>query len=407
MPGYGHRYWAERTAANRRRTYPKYRGEETVDAVVIGGGLTGAASAYALAKAGARVVLLESDRLANGGTSAGLGVIVPQPDTMFRPADQLAGRRPSRAAFTLADRSAEEFAAALEAVDAHCDLAPASFFVDARTPADAAALKREQASRRDAGLPAPLLNAAAARAALSTESAGALRLTHGYRYDPVRAALALANAAVASGASIFERSAVRRTRFTRKYADVHTAGGRLRTTLVVVATGEPGTLFSQLRRHTRKATGYVVVTHPMNASMRRETGDHATVVTEIGEPAHWLRWIGDDRAIFGGALAKPVGTRLAPKMLVQRTAQLMYELSVRHPVISGLPGEYSWDVPVVTTPDGLPWIGTHRNYPFHFFAIALGWHGDALAWRAAKAAVRTFKGEQDKDEATLGFERYL
>ena len=407
MPGYGHRYWAERTAANRRRTYPKYRGDSTADAVVIGGGLTGAAAAYALAKAGARVVLLESDRLASGGTSAGLGIIVPQPDTMFRPADQLAGRRPARAAFSLADRSAEEFAAALESLGAHCDLEPASFFVDARTPEDAAMLKREQASRRDAGLAAPLLNRSAASAALSTESTGALRLTHGYRYDPVRASLALANAAVESGAAIFERSTVRRTRFTRKYADVHTAGGRVRTTLVVVATGEPGTLFSQLRRHTRKSTGYVVVTHPMHAAMRRETGDHATVVTETGERAHWLRWIGDDRAIFAGALAKPVAARLAPKMLVQRTAQLMYELSVRHPVISGLPGEYSWDVPIVTTPDGLPWIGTHRNYPFHFFAIALGWHGDALAWRAAKAAVRAFKGEQDKDEATLGFERYL
>jgi glycine/D-amino acid oxidase-like deaminating enzyme len=111
--------------------------------------------------------------------------------------------------------------------------------------------------------------------------------------------------------------------------------------------------------------------------------------------------------MFAGALAKPTGTRLASKALVQRTGQLMYELSIRYPAISGLRAEWSWDVPVVTTPDGLPWIGTHRNYPFHFFAMALGWHGDALAWRAARAAVRAFKGEANREEAILGFERYL
>jgi glycine/D-amino acid oxidase-like deaminating enzyme len=407
MPGYGSRYWAERTAPNRRRIYPKYRGATTADAVVIGGGLTGCATAFALARAGADVVLLEADRLAAAGTAGGLGVIVPQPDAFFRSADSLAGRKPSRIAWELADRSAEEFAAALTGIKANCDLAPAPFFIDATSPDALARLKKEQLARRDAGIGAPLASAQAARAELGSESYGALRLTHAYRYDPVRAALALSTAAAADGARIFEQSLVRRTRFTRKFADVHTTSGKIRTKLVVVATAEPGTLFGQLRRHTRRSTGYVVVTHPISAAMRRETGKRTSVVTEIGDQPHWLRWLAEDRAIFGGALTKPVGTRLEAKALVQHTAQLMYELSVRYPTISGLPGEWSWDIPVVTTPDGLPWIGTHRNYPFHFFAMALGWHGDALAWRAAKAAVRMFKGETDKDETLLGFERYL
>ena len=102
--------------------------------------------------------------------------------------------------------------------------------------------------------------------------------------------------------------------------------------------------------------------------------------------------------MFGGASGAPVGARLEGRTLVQRTGQLMYELSVRYPIISGLPARWSWRVPLTSTADGLPWIGPHRNYPFHFFAMAFGWHGDALAWFAAKAALRHFTDAGRKDD---------
>jgi glycine/D-amino acid oxidase-like deaminating enzyme len=80
---------------------------------------------------------------------------------------------------------------------------------------------------------------------------------------------------------------------------------------------------------------------------------------------------------------------------------------LRYPEISGLPARWGWELPVVTTPDGLPWIGAHRNYPFHFFAMAFGWHGDALAWLAAKAALRQVRGEVRQTDDAFGFVRHL
>jgi glycine/D-amino acid oxidase-like deaminating enzyme len=84
---------------------------------------------------------------------------------------------------------------------------------------------------------------------------------------------------------------------------------------------------------------------------------------------------------------------------------LMYELSLRYPAISGLPAKWGWRVPVVSTADGLPWIGAHRNYPFHFFAIAFGAHGDGLAWHAAKAGLRQFTDEGTTEDGVFGFLR--
>jgi glycine/D-amino acid oxidase-like deaminating enzyme len=223
----------------------------------------------------------------------------------------------------------------------------------------------------------------------------------------VRAALGLATAATNRGARIFEQSAVRRTTFTRKHADVVLEGGTIRTRGVVVATNAPGVLFRQLRRHVRELEGHVVVTEPLTAAMRRETGRRDSVLTEAGEAPHWLRWLPDDRAMFGGAVGRPAGRRQAERARVQRSAQLMYELSLLYPVISGLPARRGWAVPVVTGIDGMPWIGPHRNYPFHFFSLGFGWHGDGLAWFAARAALRHFTGESRREDAALGFERIL
>jgi glycine/D-amino acid oxidase-like deaminating enzyme len=351
------------------------------------------------------VTLLEADRLASAGTAAGLGAIVPQPDAWFRAVEAAAGLRVARGAWTAARRSALDLRAALARAGIRSDLAPAPVVVNARDAQAAQALRREQAARRAAGLVAPWLTSAAAAAEIGTESSGALRLADGFVIDPVRAALGLAAAAEKKGARVFERSPVRRTRFTRRHADVLLAKGSIRTRLVYVATAGPGSLFASLRRHVREEDAYAVVTEPLPAAMRRAVGCRRTILTETGETAPWLRWLADDRALFLGGRGAPVPSRQRDRVLVARTADLMYQLSVRYPAISGLPAGWGWRVPVVSTADGLPWMGAHRNYPFHYFAMAFGVHGAGLAWQAARAAVRHLAGEDRRDDQAFGFLR--
>jgi glycine/D-amino acid oxidase-like deaminating enzyme len=402
-------YWSDRTSAHSRRSYPSLRkGQHTSDAVVIGGGLAGAAAAYALAHAGLQVMLVEQGRVAAGATAHGTGTIVPEPDTWFRWSAEMRGLRHPKAAWHETHRHAVEFATVLDKQRIHCDLELTSVLVNARTADALATIKKEHAARKAAGVATPWIGAPIAARELGTESEGAIRLHGAAVYDPVRAALGLIGAAEHHGAKVFERSRVMRTTFTRKYADVYLeTGARVRTTLIFVATGEPSSLFGQLRRHVKRFDGYVVVTEPMSGPMRREVGPRKTLSLERNDSTRRVRWLAEDRVLFAGAEQKTVATTLRDKALRQRAAELMYELSVRYPIVSGIRAEWAWDVPVVTTLDGLPWIGLHRNYPFHFFSIAHGWHGDALAWFAAKAAVRHVKGEARKEDDACGFLRAL
>jgi glycine/D-amino acid oxidase-like deaminating enzyme len=405
MPGYGARYWAERTPASKRPKYPSCRGELTADVVVIGGGLTGAIAACVLARGGLDVVVVEADRVASGGTATGPGVVVPQPAPSFAATSAALGLRNARTAWKETRSAALELASALKRLGIRGDAAPAPLVVNAPTRDVAAALRREQAARKAAGLATPWQTPAALAGLIGADTAGGFKLTETTALDPVRATLGFLRAAEAAGARIFEKSPVKRTRFTRTSATVVLADASIATAGIYVATARPGALFSQLRRHVREFDAYAVVTEPLTAPMKRESGRRTTVLTEAPETSHWLRWLKDDRAMFVGAPGPSVAPRLQDKVLVQRTGQLMYELSLRYPVISGLPARWSWTVPVTTTTDGLPWIGPHRNHPFHFFALALGLHGEAFAWFAAKAALRHFTDAARREDAAFAFTR--
>jgi glycine/D-amino acid oxidase-like deaminating enzyme len=405
MPGYGALYWAERTPASKRSRYPACRGELTADVVVVGGGLTGAIAACVLARGGLDVVVVEADRVASAGTAAGLGAVIAQPSASFVATTEAMGLRAARTAWKETRTSALDLASAVKRWRLRCDLEPAPLVVNAPNRDVAAALRKEQASRKAGGIATAWQTPAAIGAAIGTDTGGALKLTESITIDPVRATIGFLRAAEQAGARIFEKSTVKRTKFTRTSATVVLADAVIETRGVYVATGRPGALFPQLRRHVREFETYAVVTEPLTGPMKRQTGQRGVILTEAPDTAHWLRWLKDDRAFFVGAPGPVVSPRLRDKVLVQRTGQLMYELSLRYPVISGLPAKWSWTLPVATTVDGLPWIGPHRNHPFHFFALALGLHGEAFAWFAAKSALRHFTDKARREDDVFAFTR--
>lgn len=410
MPSYGHPYWTRRASTPARSTRAAakpLKGDHTADVVIIGGGLTGCATAYLLGHAGLKVVVLEADTLAAGATSRAMGTILPTPDVSLAVATKSAGARAAKVFFTEIRKSAKDLPAVLKKLKINCELAPAELMVNAPFTNDAALLKKEIAARKAARLDGTWVAQPAAQAALVTETQGAMRLKDCATIDPVKAARGFADAAKKKGVRFIEHARVKKTTFTRKTVTVVLDGATITSTGVVVATGEPGKVFHQLERHVRKTRGYMVVTEPLTAAMRSAVGPRATLYSESTESPRWLRWLPDNRAMFTGLAGPEVAPPLRDKAVVQRTNQLMYELSLRYPDVSGLPPAYGWDLPVVTTADGLPWIGPHRNYPFHFFAMAFGWHGEAFAWVAAQAAARHFTGASTKDDALLGFARAL
>ncbi|MDQ3068793.1 MAG: FAD-binding oxidoreductase [Acidobacteriota bacterium] len=405
----GRRYWDDRSPIARRASWPAWKSAKdpagnACDVVIVGGGLTGAACAYAFAAAGHDVVLLEGDRVAGGGTAASAGVLLPALDESFASLDAAHGRRASRGMWQQARRGVLEFAAVLRKLGIRCDLESTTLITVSR---DVKSLAKEYAARRDAGLGVTKIPAPALARETALEGS-AIRTPGTLVFDPVRAALGLASHAAKKGARIHERSLVTRIRHLPRGGgvEVKTAAGVIAARAVIVATGAPGAIVPQLRRHFVTRDTYLVVTEAMPAAMRKAVGSRASVVMDAAAPPHSLRWLKEDRVLIAGADQAPAAPRLAGRTLVQRTGQLLYELSLMYPDVSGIQPAYAWSAPLVTTSDGAPYIGPHRNLPAHLFALGLGRHGDGLSWLAARSLLRYYEAAPLKEDAVFGFTRH-
>jgi glycine/D-amino acid oxidase-like deaminating enzyme len=400
-------YFFDTFPRSRRPEYPRQRGEVKTTVVIVGGGLTGCACAATFATAGVRTVLLEGGRIGAGATAASAGLLRQDFDASFQAAVSRHGLRAGRHLWQAIRRASLDFASAMRRFGIRADLAPQDLLVFTRDGAEAARrLSREYRARRDAGLDVSWLNARALVREAAIPGDGALR-TKGDAFDPYRACIGLAAAAAARGAAIHERTTVHRVRAGRKSVEVRTEGGTITAESVIIATGGPIDDLRALRRHFRPKQTYALVTEPLPAGVRRLVGRRDAALRDSASPPHVLRWMRDDRLLFSGADQDPVPARALDRTLVQRANQLMYELSTLYPAISGLQPEWAWPLVHHGSPDGLPVIGPHRNFPRHLFAMGHGRHGAGVAWMAARLLLREFIGEPAKGDELFGFSRVL
>jgi glycine/D-amino acid oxidase-like deaminating enzyme len=234
---------------------------------------------------------------------------------------------------------------------------------------------------------------------------GGIRTRDAATIDPYRATIGLAAAAAGRGALIFERSAVKRTTFNRKTAEVTADGAAIRTRRVIVATGMPTAIFKSLARHFWFKSSFNALTAPIPMKTRRLLGARSAVVRDLASPPHIVRWVDDERLLVSGADAAVVAPRLRETTIVQRTGQLMYELSTMYPEISGIMPAYGWEASYALTAEGVPYIGPHRNFPHHLFVFGDASHSVTGAYLASRVLLRHHLGETEAADEAFSFNR--
>jgi glycine/D-amino acid oxidase-like deaminating enzyme len=400
---YGQSPWIAAYPASKRPSYPRLRGEHAADVVIVGAGLTGCATAVACVFAGMKPLVIEAERVGlNAGRTSGL--LLPDPGPSFRDIAKRHGLRAAKLVFGTWRRSALDAAAQLRRLSISCNLEPRESLV-VGSQDGGKDLLREYDAREAAGVAGSWLTRRQITALTPLDVPAAMRARDGFLLDPYRACLGLATVAARRGAVLFEQTRAKKVRVGRRHVEIVVDGGLVKAGTVIVATGSATPEFRPLRRHFKLREVYHTLSEPMPLSLRKQVGNRGVTVRDPEGAGRRVVWTPDGRLLVLGGDQDETPARRRSEVLVQRTGDLMYQALTMYPAIVGLQPEWGWEASYGETADGLPYIGPHRNYPRHLFA--LGGAGDSLtgAFLAARILVRALQGEQEKSDQVFGWTR--
>src|SRR5689334_22407230 len=213
------------------------KGLHSCDVVIVGGGITGVLVAVMFASAGISVCLLEEHTVGGGSTVASSALLLQEPDQGIRELARRYGRASAARIWRLSHDAVRDFIQLLDDLRIDCDRVERDAVYYARTADAAWRLRDEFIARGRAGFGGEWVGPRALRETIGITGFGAIRTKGSAQFDPWKACRGLLNAAVDSGARVFERTPVTRIERRRRRVRVHSHRGRVDARQVIVATG--------------------------------------------------------------------------------------------------------------------------------------------------------------------------
>jgi glycine/D-amino acid oxidase-like deaminating enzyme len=359
----------------------------TTDVAVIGGGYTGLAAARALARSGARVVVLEGESIGWGASGRNGGMVLPGYKTDLPDLVRRLGLERARRLFEDSLQAIAFVETLIQDEGIACDWRRAGHVTLAAKPAHQAGLRATAALLdRDFGYRTELLGPDRVAEAIGS------RRYFGGLLDPLAGAVqpaayvrGLALAAERAGAVLAERVPVLSLRRAGDRFLLTTTRGALTAGDVLVATnGYSGRLVPWLARRLVPVGSFIIATEPLPADLRQRLVPRDRMLSDTKNLLYYFRLSTDGRMVFGGRAA------FVPTAVARSRELLRAGMIEVFPELAGYRIEFAWGGTLGFTLDQMPHAGRQDGVAF---ALGYGGHGVAMATWLGDQVGRAMAGQ--------------
>ena len=353
------------------------------DVAILGGGLAGLQTAYALTAAGKKVVVLEADHFLHGVSGHTTAKVTAQHGAIYQKLLRKWGPAVAQAYWQLNQQAILDIRRIQEEVNVDCDWQPQSAFLYATTPGDVKTLQREQIALTQIGVSTRLMD----NQGLPLPVLQELELPEQASFHPLRYGAALLQALELAGCGLYEHSRVIRL----EEGTVHTDAGLVQAPWVIMAThfpilNHPGYYFARMKQQR---------SHLMAVLGPRMTGMHR----DVQPKGYSFRM--QQKLLLVGSDDYRTGTK-GHRAHAEALERFVYQAYPGADIIR------CWSAQDCMTFDDLPYIGVYsRKTPRLLVATGFAKWGMTLSQVAARVLTGLVLGREVEGSAFLSPQRSL
>ncbi|MBB4167514.1 FAD-binding oxidoreductase [Rhizobium sp. BK538] len=346
------------------------------DVAVIGGGFTGLSAARQLARAGAKVVVLEAEKVGWGASGRNGGHLNNGLAHSYLAAKAELGRERAIALYKAFDDSVDTIEALITEEGIDCNFRRAGKVKLASKPQHFEAIARNfEAVNAEVDPETALLSAEDLKQEVGSPFFGAMLSKKSAMMHMGRYVVGLAEAATRHGAMVFESAAVTEHRQAGGRHTLKTSRGSVTADAVLVATGAyTPSLFGYFRRRIIAVGSFIIATRSLTgAEIAATMPGSRTCVTSMNI-GNYFRLSPDNRLIFGGRAR--FSATSDQRSDAKSGAILKASLTAIFPQLANVEIDYCWGGLVDMTKDRFPRAGYQDGV---WYAMGYSGHGAQLS----------------------------
>lgn len=382
-------------------SYPKLLENKKCDAVIIGGGISGALTAYCLTKAGVECMLVDGRTIGLGSTCASTSLLQYELDIPLHELTSLVGEQRAVRAYQLCGDAIDKLIDIMNEIGYNEFHERKSLFFSTHKR-QKRFMRDEYLARKAAGFEVDILSGEdllknyhlkAAYGILSEKGAttNAYSLTHEI--------LQYCNQ---KGLKVFDRSKIKSIRYNKDK--------------VILTTNEQCVIEAN---HVINASGYEVIhfigkkivdldcTYAIISESQAEKNklwEDEIMMWNTDRPYLYICSAEKNRVIIGGRDESFISMKTMHRYLDKKSSLLEKDLAKTCPGLS-IKKEFAWSGVFGKTKDSLPYIGNYFKTPRTFYALGFGGNGITFSLVAAEIITDLLLGRKNRDADIFSFTR--
>lgn len=381
--------------------YPSLANDIETEIAILGGGISGALSAYYLTEAGLDCTVIDARSIGLGSTCASTSLLQYEIDTPLCKLKKIIGT----------DKAVRSYKLCAEAINKLEKIADKVGFKNfeyrkslyyAVNKRHVSFLKEEYKERKENGFDVTYLENKVIKNEFQFNAPGAILSQLGAQTDAYSFTHALHQYNIKNGCKVYERTNIKNIDHQKNKVVMTTTNKQtIKAKKLVYATGYEAVNFINKKIVNLESTYAIISEH---SNQQQNPWKDNVLIWNTEDPYLYMRTTTDGRIIVGGRDEPFYNPEKRDSLLSRKAKKLEKDFEKIFPQIPFVP-EFKWTGTFGSTKDGLPFIGSYNKMPNGFFSLGFGGNGITFSQIAGEINRDLILGNKNTNAELFGFDR--